>query len=183
VALPCKTDVWAIDANGTDFDAVLRFCARASVECGIPAQGFTGQGARNYKPFGKTVDGRPAEQCHRAIDMASRPPRKWIKWNADYWREVAQRAWLGTVGAPGSLSLFKGTHTEFAEQTCRERLMGKGEIGGAMMWNWYTQPGKHDYGDTLSQAYAAAAWGGIGTGGQVIRRKYTETRKCKAPIQ
>ena len=91
--------------------------------------------------------------------------RKWFAWQADYWREVAQRAWLGSVGAPGSVSLFRGQHREFADQIAREQLKGKAEIGGQMFWNWHTQPGPHDYGDVMAQAFAAAAWGGIGTGG------------------
>ena len=95
----------------------------------------------------------------------------WVAWNADYWREIAQRAWLGDVGAPGSVSLFKGEHGEFARQICAEKLLGKAEVGGDVMWNWHTQPGAHDFGDTMAQGYAAAALYGIGTGGARVRRR------------
>jgi hypothetical protein len=64
-------------------------------------------------------------------------------------------------------------------QVAGERLLGKGEIGGQMIWNWKTLPGKHDFGDAGAQAYAAAAFGGIGTGGRQMPRRYVETRKCK----
>jgi hypothetical protein len=90
----------------------------------------------------------------------------------DYWREVWQKALLAEVDAPGSLSLFDpgpgSHHRNFAEQTTRERLAGKAphRITGQMEWTWITQPGRHDYGDCMTMAYAAAAWGGIGTGGK-----------------
>lgn len=102
--------------------------------------------------------------------------RKWMSWDADHWREIAQRAWLGSVGAPGSISLFRGRHTEFAGQICAEKLMGKAYVGGQLMYNWHTQPGAHDYGDALAQAYAAAAWGGIGTSGGVAPRQQQRRR-------
>jgi hypothetical protein len=40
-----------------------------------------------------------------------------------------------------------------------------------MEWTWITQPGRHDYGDCMTMAYAAAAWGGIGTGGKAAEAK------------
>jgi hypothetical protein len=106
--------------------------------------------------------------------------RKWISWHADYWKEQAQKAWTGSVGAPGSCSLPAGHHHEFAEQICREQLAGKDMVGPQMVWNWHTQPGRHDYGDVMAMGYMAAAWQGIGTQGSVVQRqRYVETRKCK----
>lgn len=162
-ALSCRPEVWVIDAGGAAFDVVLRFCAESARLVGVQATPCTGRGSRNYRSAGKSVLGKPREQCHTAVDARG---RKWVAWNADYWREVAQKAWTGSVGAPGSCSLPAGRHREFAEQVCREQLAGKGEIGGQMVWTWNTQPGRHDYGDCMAMAYMAAAWGGIGTGGQ-----------------
>jgi hypothetical protein len=161
-ALQCRPEVWVIDAGGAAFDVVLRFCSESARAVGIQATPCTGRGSRNYRAYGKSVLGRPREQCHTAVDTRG---RKWIAWNADYWREVAQKAWTGSVGAPGSCSLPVGRHRDFAEQICREQLAGKGEVGGQMVWTWHTQPGRHDYGDCMAMAYMAAAWGGIGTGG------------------
>jgi hypothetical protein len=172
-SLPCKPAVWMIDAGGAAFDAVLRFCLHSAKLCGIQATACTGRGARNYRPWGKSVSGRPKEQCHLAIDVQR---RTWVAWNADYWREAAQRAWTGEVGAPGSCSLPKGWHNEFAEQICREQLQGKAEVGGQMVWVWNTQPGPHDFGDVMSMAYMGAAWAGIGTGG-VQRQAQKSTRR------
>jgi hypothetical protein len=171
--LPSRPEVWLIDASGAAFDVVLRFCANSVQLCGLQAIAATGRGARNYKPFGKSIVGKPREQCHMASDIRG---RKWLAWHADYWREAAQKAWTGSVGAPGSCSLPAGHHRDFAEQICREQLAGKGEIGGAMQWVWHTQPGPHDYGDCMAMCFAGAAWGGIGTGGQVARRQVVRRR-------
>jgi hypothetical protein len=180
-ALPCRPELWFIDAGGAAFDVVLRFAAEASRVCGISAIGATGRGARNYRPYGKSVLGRPREQCHLATDTRG---RKWVAWNADYWREQAQKAWTGSVGAPGSCSLPAGHHRTFAEQICREQLAGKGEIGGQMVWTWNTQPGPHDYGDAMAMCYMGAAWAGIGTGGTATRPppRRRETRKSKVEM-
>ena len=170
---PVRPDLWAIDAGGANFDAVIRFCAESTRVCGIQAHAFTGRAGRNYNEYGRTYPkSQPRrEQCHVRKDIKNGRHIQWVVWHADYWREVAQRAWLGDVAAPGACSLCAGEHYEFAHQVTGEKLMGKGEVGGRMMWNWHTTPGKHDFGDCMAQAYAAAAYGGIGTGGQVKRNR------------
>lgn len=166
--LPCRPEAWFIDAGGSAFDVVLRFCEQSAQLVGIQATACTGRGTRNYRPYGKTVVGTPREQCHLAMDAHR---RKWVAWHADYWREIAQKAWTGSVGAPGSCSLPAGRHREFAEQIAREQLAGKGEIAGVMQWVWHTQPGRHDYGDVMAMAYMGAAFGGIGSSGPVQKKK------------
>ena len=176
-AAPVRPECWIIDAGGAAFDVVLRFALHSERLCGLRAIAATGRGTRNYKPYGKSVLGEPREQCHVAVDVRG---RKWVAWHADYWREQSEKAWTGSVGAPGSCSLPAGSHRTFAEQICREQLAGKGEIGGQIRWVWNTQPGAHDYGDCMSMCYMGAAFNGIGTGGRARRRKrYKERRKCK----
>ena len=170
-ALPDKPDLWMIDAGGTDFKTVLRFCKECMTLCGLKAIGATGRGARNYRPNGRSVFGAPREECHMAIDRKVRPIVKWIAWNADHWKETSQRAWLAPVGSQGSCSLYNGEHQDFTEQICREVLKGKGEVGGQMFWNWHTQPNKHDYCDVMAQAYVGAAWLGIETEGYNPKNK------------
>lgn len=174
--LSCKPDAWFIDGGGTAFDVVNRFCMESVRLCGIQAFCATGRGSRNYRPFGKSILGTPREQCHMAIDLKK---RKWIAWNADYWREIAQKAWTGSIGAPGSCSLPAGNHREFATQICREQLQGKDEVGGQMVWIWNTQPGRHDYGDVMGMGFMGAAWQGVGSGGTVSAKRYVERRKAK----
>lgn len=175
--LPCRPERWFIDAGGASFDAVIQFCVNAPKLVGLVALPCTGRGARNYRPYGKTLLGKPREQCHMAVDHRG---RKWVAFNADYWREQAQKAWTGSVGAPGSCSLPRGHHEEFAEQVCREQLQGKAEIAGQMQWVWATLPGNHDYGDCMTMCYMGAAWGGIGTGGTV--RKPGKKKRHRSTI-
>lgn len=171
-AMPVRPDFWAIDGGGANFDAAIRWAGESARVCGIPCMAFTGRGTKNYKPYGKTlVTGQRREQCHGCLDRKEGRIIRWVAWHADYWREIAQRAWLGDVGSPGSVSLFYGQHHEFAKQVTGERLLGKGEVGGQLLWNWATLPGRHDFGDAVAQGYAAAAFGGIGTGGGVVKEK------------
>jgi hypothetical protein len=129
-----------------------------------------------YKPWGKNIVGQPRDQCHMRADSLAGVKRTWLNWNADYWKEAAQRAWLGSIGAPGSCSIYNGNHGEFSEQICREILMGKADVGGTMIWNWHTQPGKHDFGDCMAMCYVGAAWGGIGTGGEIVHEQKQKAR-------
>ena len=167
--LPVHPEAWAIDGGGAQFDPVVRFAEMAARTVGIQAFAFTGRGSKNYRPNGKTVSGPPREQCHSAMDRKDGRVIRWVPWNADYWKEVAQRAWLGEIGSPGAVSLFDGLHSEFAAQVCGDKLMGKGEIGGQMIWNFHRVPGRNDFGDAMAQAYALAAYGGIGTCGRTAR--------------
>jgi len=171
-----KPEAWGIDAGGAQFDTVTRFCAESGRLCGLTAYACTGRGAKNYRPWGKTMVGNPREQCHEC--MVKKDGRKlvWVAWNADYWKEVAQRAWLGEIGSPGCASLYVGHHEEFATQVCADKLIGKGEVGGEMFWNFHKLPGKNNFGDAMAQAYALCAFLGIGTTGKVSvgtgRKKY-----------
>jgi hypothetical protein len=180
--LPCKPELWLIDASGTDFDTVLAFAGQSVRLCGLVAVGCTGRAAKKYRPYGKAVVGHPREQCHLTSDTRTNPPRKWLAFHSDYWREAAQRAWLGSPGAPGSCSLFSGRHVDFAEEICREQLHGKGMIGGELLWNWHTQPGPHDYGDVMTMAYVAAAWQGIGTQGRIVRPAQKKRRRTGVTV-
>lgn len=183
-ALPCRPDTWFIDAGGTAFDVVIRFAANSIRACGLQAIACTGRGAKNYRPYGKTVLGTPREQCHMSMDAHR---RRWVAFNADYWRERAQKSWTGSVGAPGSCSLPRGQHRDFAEQICREQLQGKADIGGSTVWVWNTAPGPHDYGDAMTMCFMGAAFaGGIGTGGArfaTAPRAYRETRRPRVGIE
>jgi hypothetical protein len=179
--LPVGAESWAIDAGGGNFDGVLAFAAAASRVCGIPALGFTGRGAKNYRQTGKTAAGPFREQCHGCLDHKDGRAIRWVAWNSDFWKECAQRAWLGEIGAPGALSLPAGIHGEFAAQVTNERLLGKGDVGGLTFWNFKRLPGRNDFGDALAQGYALAAFGfGIGTSG---RQRIGQARRPKPSIR
>lgn len=154
---------WIIDGGGTPQDTVIGFCASSRALCGLDAYTAFGRAAKEYKPFGRhKIIVR--EQCHLVSENMQ---RRWVLWNADYWREIAQRGWTASPSMPGSCSIYAGHHTDFADQVCREQLVGKADMGAGTRWEWATQPGQHDYGDVMAMAYMGAAFSGIGTGGQV----------------
>jgi hypothetical protein len=179
--LSCRPDLWLID-GGYEHGTVQTYVNNEGRMCGCKAMVSRGYDADGYRPTGKNLIGQAREQCH----YTQWPLGKGIAYNADYWREIAQRGWLGEIGAPGSCTIFDGHHREFAEQICREKLSEKLESKTGMIWRWVTMPGKHDYGDVITGCYVAAAWHGIGAGyNQVVRRqvRYVETRKAKVVRQ
>ena len=179
-AMPVHPQFWGIDGGGAQFDAVGRFSDQSAILTGIPSLAFTGRGARNYRQYGKTmVPAQRREQCHGCIDRKQGRVIRWVAWNADYWKEMAQRAWLGDIGAPGAVTLYEGKHAELANQICGDKLLGKGEVGGQMIWNFTRVPGRNDFGDAMAQCYAVSAFQGIGTGGSVVRRKQKHKRRLQ----
>ena len=173
-ALPCMPNHWIIDGGGSPEGTVIDLAHNAPKICSLQASCAFGRGWRNYRPTARAKYRVIAgEQAHRVVE---RRDRQWIIFNADYWREVAQRAWTGEPGAPGSCSLPSGRHPDFADQLCRELLRGKDDIAGRTVWIWETHPGPHDYGDCMTMAFAGAALAGIGTGRQapapLKRREY-----------
>ena len=160
-AMPCRPNLWVIDGGGSPANTVIDFAANAPQISGLETVCAFGRAANQYRPTGKNKV-FPGEQHHRVFQAQH---QQWMIFNADYWREIAQRAWTGSPGAPGACSLPVGKHDEFAQQICREPLLGKGEVGGFMRWEWGTLPGPHDYGDCMTMGFMGAAACGIGTAG------------------
>jgi hypothetical protein len=156
--------LWVID-RPYPAAVVHRYANEAGRTVGVPIAPAWGADFTRYRPFGKNVVGKPREECH----MTEWPLGRGLVWNVDYWREVAQRSWIGSVGAPGACSLFEGRHAEFSEHICRWKLIEKMEGKTGMFWKWAQAPGWHDYGAAFYMCYAGAAWLGIGTGGVVQR--------------
>jgi hypothetical protein len=164
-ALTCRPSLWVID-GGYEHQSVQRYvAARNRTPQAVVARGY---GFANYRPFGKNVIGTAREQCH----LTQWPIGKGIAWHSDYWHEISQRGWLGSIGAPGACSLFAGHHREFCEHVCRQHLAEKLEGKLGVVWRWTYTPGRNDWGDALAMCYMGAAWQGIGTGGVVQPRKH-----------
>lgn len=163
-----RPSIWLID-GGYAHGVVQRYVT-AGEGRNMPfrvmvARGF---GASQYRPFGRGVIGQPRERCHHA----EWPLGRGVAYDADYWREIWQRSWLGKIGEPGACSLFAGDHRDFREQVCRERLREKIEGDSGWFYKWETAPGRHDYGDVGTMLFVGAAYGsGIGPGGSVVRQK------------
>lgn len=164
-----RPTAWAIDA-GYMGPVVRRYADTIGRKCGMQIILCRGLSGKSYKPGFRAI-GKPRENCH----MTDWPLiGRGLAWNADACKEIMQRAWLGEVGKPGSISLFSdANHRNFAEQIWRERLLGKSIVGGVPVWVFARQPGPHDFGDALAQWYALLAWHGIGTagGGAVVAKK------------
>jgi len=130
-----------------------------------------GRAASRYSWNKSTIIGRPMEQCHR-----QRPQKRicpYVMFNACYWREVAQRAFLGAPGEAGGCTLFNAgsprAHGPFAEHVTAERLAEKfPSPAGDMVWKWNPPTGHNDWGDALTGAYVAAAMEGITTSGAPV---------------
>lgn len=136
----------------------------------MSAKGFHGScnAKARYQPTARFLIGRPREQCH----MSEGPVLgRFVAFNACYWREVWQKAWLAAPGNIGGLDLFAGRHREFAAQLTREQLAQKINTPLGPIWDWRSEPGRHDFGDAVSLCYVGAAWGGIGTGGRVETKR------------
>jgi hypothetical protein len=161
-ALPCRPAHWVIDGGGSPEGCVIQLAFSAPQICGLSAVCAFGRGWKTYRPAAKATHKiRVGEQCHH---VSERRDRQWLVFNADFWREVAQRGWTGAPGAPGACSLPRGNHADFALQVTREQLAGKEEVGGRTVWVWNTAPGPHDYGDCMTMLYMLASTVGIGTG-------------------
>jgi hypothetical protein len=168
--LSCRPARWIIDGGGSPLDTVITFAATSVRTCGLESLCAFGRAWRQVRP--KAEDRRYEHAFIRAESRA----RMWAIWNADYWKELAQRAWIGAVGAPGTCDLPKGNHRDFAEQICREPLAGKTEMAGTWVYLWHHLPGPHDYGDCMAMLFAMAAMAGIGTGGGSGEQK--QKKKC-----
>ena len=79
-----------------------------------------------------------------------------MAWNADFYKETAQRALLSVPGSSGSCSLYRGdtrVHSDFLTQICNEKLQYKIEKNGRFFYSW-RDSGIHDYGDCMAMVMA-----------------------------
>lgn len=159
---PWKLDVWYIDAGGEQFDTVTNFCRKAK-RSGRLGRAMIGRAGKTYDPSVKTCVGRVRGRVYPCF---TRDSGKWYCFDADYYKELAQTSWITPEGEPGSSTIYKGSHRDYADQMCREVLEAKGVImgrGGRTMvvYKWNTLPGRHDHLDTHAMNYAAAGYEGV----------------------
>ena len=128
-ALGIKLDKWGIDAGGRQFATVTKFAAMAEAEVGIPAVAMLGRAGQNWNP---NVRSRIREARNATVLCRDPQRRKWLAFNADEYKEKAQKAWATETGGAGGLSLYDGkaNHYKFAVQIANERLKSKTKIRG-----------------------------------------------------
>jgi hypothetical protein len=174
---PCRPEAWAIDAGGDQFDAITPYIDRLSQATGLKVMAFTGRGGLKYFQSGPTaVKSQIKEHCHGCATIKGAQRLRWVAWDADFWGEKAQRAWLGEPGAPGQASLPHGQHGEFAYQICGKQLTGIENRGGKIEHTWHNL-GRHDFHDAMAQGYALAAFFGIDTGGKQQQKQQQRKRR------
>lgn len=167
-ALGVKLSAWGVDAGGKQFGPVCKFREHSLELCGIESTPMLGRAGRNWNPFVRSQI-QPAKND----TVLCRDPdrRQWVAWNADAWKERAQKAWMTEVGSPGGLSLFDGgaDHSEFAAQVAGERLVSKiATQGGRDVYRWKEIGSKHDYGDVVAMCFALAAHLGFTDTGEFV---------------
>ena len=151
-------DRWGIDAGGRQFQTVTKFAPMAEAEIGIPAIAMLGRAGQNWNPY---VRSRIRDEKNATVLCRDPQRRKWLAWNADEYKEAAQRAWATETGAAGGLSIFDGAnHYKFAVQIANERLKAKTKTRSkdgrdCYAYKWQTK-NPHDYGDCVAMCYALA---------------------------
>lgn len=173
-----------VDAGGKQFEAVTRLGASLGA---VPFRLVPMVGRSEARQWNPMVRSRVADAVNNTVycrDEATRA--EWMAWNADAYKETAQRSWATETGAPGGLSLYSPTmeaeHEEFALQIANEVLESKRIVShqlGRSEYKWKDK-GPHDFGDCVAMCYALAGAAHIAAGGALpsVKRptKRTQTR-------
>lgn len=192
-ALGVRLNAWAIDGSGVPFEAVTSFSKVSVRVCGISSCAFLGRANHTYSPFTKSrlrdEIGKTVLAGDAAEHLKSGAGKKYVFWNADYYKELLHKAILAPLGAGGTFTLYNGhdeEHSEFSIQVTNEKLVlvqTKGD--GRHVYHWRSRE-PHDFLDAAAQAMACAASQGI-SGGNVAqraagvnpRRKFVVRRQVK----
>lgn len=164
---------WGIDCGGKQWAAVNNFAKTSRQLCGIGVTPMAGRAGRNWNPFVRSRIADPRNETVLCEDKTN--GWRWLAWNSDYWKETAQKAWLGEVGTPGSLSLFDGQrHGEYAAQVAAEVLEYKVTLAeGRIDYKWRLVGPHNDLGDATAMCYALAGAFGISATGYIPPVKKT----------
>ena len=178
-----KPGILFVDAS-FESDTVHRFCTVARYPFRVvPA---IGRAAHRYRWSRATLVGQPFEGGHFQRPQSRLDP--YCVFNADFWRETMQRAFLGVPGQPGGFTLHhvedRRQHKPFAEHIVAEKLSNKYATDQGLRWEWVHKPGSEwDWGDALTGCWVGAAASGLTTSGIVVKPKvYVETRKSKVEV-
>lgn len=188
-ALGIHIDAWAIDANGTPFNAITDFCRNSMRICGLKAGAFIGKASHMYRSFLKS---RLKEDVNRTLlcgnedeHKKSGTGRKYTFFDSDLYHEKVQQGFLQALGNIGSISWYDGTdHAKWAIQVCAEKLIGKkGKGDGTTEYIWRQMGEDHDALDSIGQALAAYATMGFSTGMSGRQgKRYIVKRKPKIKV-
>ena len=166
-SLGVKIDGLAIDAGGRNWDAVCGFAKVSMRQVGLPACAFAGRSSNMFNPF---VRSRLRDAIGRTVlcgdareHVKAGAGFKYVFFDADFYKETAQKALLCQSGAAGSCGLYFGDveeHRDFAIQVCNEKLRFVQHKAGRDVYSWTTKE-PHDYLDVMSMCWAVAASQGL----------------------
>ena len=187
-SLNVKIDGLAIDAGGRNWQAVCNFSKVAMRTIGIPTCAFAGRSANIFNPF---VRSRLRDAIGRTVlcgdaqeHVKNGAGQKYVFFDADFYKEAAQKALLCPIGAVGSCQLYFGDveeHRDFAIQVCNEKLRFVQHKAGRDIYNWASKE-PHDYLDCMSMCYAVAASQGLsGQLGSTTQMERQKMRLHKRP--
>lgn len=148
-------DFWGVDAGGKQFQAVTQFAPMSEGICGIKATPMLGRAGRNWNP---NVKSRIRHAVNGTVWCRDPQRRMWMAFNADEFKEIAQKAFGTETGAVGGLSLFDGgvNHFKFATQVANEKCVSKVQLRDVVVFKWDSKD-PHDILDCLAMCFAAAA--------------------------
>lgn len=137
-----------------------------------------------YRNDGKHVVGVPKEH----VDFRQAEQDEWFMADADYWKETAQRAFLGPPLQPGTTSLFGRdgmAHWDFAAELCAESLVSKtaDRPGGRERYRWALKPGADNhYLDAHAGCFAMASWYNLLDDAEPVRSTFRRVSRTAAPV-
>lgn len=156
---------WGIDCGGKQWEAANNFARVSRQVCGIGAMPMAGRAGRNYNPYVKT---RITDERNATVLCGDQSKGwRWLAWNADSYKETAQKAWLGEVGTPGGATLYDGSkHGELAAEMAAEALEYKVAMSdGRTDYRWRKVGAANHYLDAFAMCYALAGAFGISSAG------------------
>ncbi|MBQ7189139.1 MAG: phage terminase large subunit family protein [Kiritimatiellae bacterium] len=160
-------DCLGIDCNSRNWNTVLEFCKTTRENYGISSCGMAGQSGITFSPqtrsrlreaVGRTIlCGNPKEHIKKGSGL------KWVFFDADFYKEQSQKAFLLAPGSQGTISLYSSfavQHKDFALQVCNEKLVWKKTTAKGTEYHWKSKE-PHDYLDCLSMMNAVCTIQGI----------------------
>lgn len=155
---PVKVKAICFD-GGWQTATVAHECARLNAARGFDVGWSKGFSWRSYRPGHASEDER-GEWSH----VARSDNGRFLAFNADYWRETAQTAFLNAPLTPSSCSFWGSDifeHYDFACEVCAERLVAKfTRPDNQTQWDW-KKIGENHFGDVLSGCMMFASKRGI----------------------
>ena len=106
-------DALGIDCGGRNWDAVCEFACACPKLLKVPACAMSGRSAVYFNPLARNrlrnAIGRTV-LCGDDKELIKKGTgHKWLFFDADFFKEKVQRAFLSQVGSPGSCSLYGST--------------------------------------------------------------------------